>query len=120
MHRLKGKGHDTGIMKYSAVNFYAFYPVQLEEAFNLLAFPPSTAHQQVTELVYRTQFLENMTPLQDSKESTLSIQKIDIVPSNMSGRSTVCDMMNCDISFNLCREKDKLLRRDVVLLDHHG
>lgn len=53
--------------------YRALYPVQLEEAFNLFTFSSSAAHQQVTELVYWPQFLEDMTPLKDSRESTLSI-----------------------------------------------
>lgn len=42
------------------------YPVQLEEAFDFFTFTSSTAHQQVTELVYWAQFLKDMTTLQDS------------------------------------------------------
>lgn len=55
--------------------------MQLEEALHLFAFSSSAAHQQVTELVYWPQFLEDMTPLQDSEESTLSMQIYNIVLS---------------------------------------
>lgn len=59
-----------GIIKYEDSEYPALYPVQLEEAFNVFTFSSGAAHQQVTELVYWPQFLEDMTPLQDRKELT--------------------------------------------------
>lgn len=40
------------------------YPVQLEEALDLLALPTTAAHQQVAHLVHRPQLLEDVTALQ--------------------------------------------------------
>lgn len=34
--------------------YYVSYPVQLEEALNIFTFSSSAAHQQMTELVYRS------------------------------------------------------------------
>lgn len=48
------------------------YPVELEEAFDLFAFPSGAAHQEVTELVYWSQLLKNVTPLKEiNKEKIL-------------------------------------------------
>lgn len=87
-------------------NDNAWYPVQLEEAFNLLTFSSGAADQEVTKLVYWSQFLKDVTSLKDNQTS-----KTEFTPQQDY------NMMSYD--FNLCRQKDKLLWRDIVLLDNH-
>lgn len=84
--------------------------MQFEEAFNLFTFSSSTAHQEVTKLVNWPQFLEDVTPLQPHRFNKLGHCYAKLFVYNMTSHNS---------SFNLCREEDKLLRKDVVLLNHH-
>ena len=108
---------DKGIIK-TLNRDYPAYPVQLEEAFNLFTFSSSAAHQQMTELIHWPQFLEDMTPLQDGKERTLNTQDQVLLHHN-NMEHDIYHRKSRDRRFNLCREEDKLLRGDIVLLDNH-